>query len=110
MKVPNLQAFPDFLNISLLTNKSLKIPNGGIKMKNIFLLSLIAIALVGCSSMNIQGKKNKNDDAKEDVPFLTKAKVKKKWVKDEIKGKKYITGHWIYIIEEQSEWSKERGK
>ena len=42
----------------------------------------------------------------EDVPLLTRPKVRKIWVKDEVKGKRFVRGHWEYILEENSEWSR----
>lgn len=43
---------------------------------------------------------------KNDVPLLTQPKVKRVWVEDKVNGKRFIKGHWEYIIEEQSSWSQ----
>ena len=44
--------------------------------------------------------------AEEMTPLLTRPKVKRVWVEDKVQGKRFIRGHWEYIIEEQSEWSR----
>lgn len=41
----------------------------------------------------------------EDTPLLTRPKVKRIWVEDKIQGRRFIKGHWEFVIEEQSEWS-----
>lgn len=41
-----------------------------------------------------------------DTPLLTQPKVKRVWVEDKVNGKRFIKGHWEYIIEEQSSWSQ----
>lgn len=42
-----------------------------------------------------------------DAPFLTKPKVQRVWVPEKVEGDKYISGHWIYVIERPSVWSKD---
>lgn len=42
----------------------------------------------------------------EDTPMLTRPKVRRVWVKDEIKGRRFVKGHWEYVLEENSEWSR----
>jgi hypothetical protein len=46
-------------------------------------------------------------DAGKEAPYLTKPKVQRVWVPEKIDGDKYISGHWIYVIERQSVWSKD---
>lgn len=41
------------------------------------------------------------------TPQLTRPKVDSVWVPDRIEGSKYIEGHRVYILEENSAWSKE---
>jgi len=48
-----------------------------------------------------------NADTSAEAPFLTKPKVQRVWVPEKIEGDKYISGHWIYVIERQSVWSKD---
>ena len=42
-----------------------------------------------------------------EAPFLTKPKVQRVWVPEKIEGDKYISGHWMYVIERPSVWSKD---
>ena len=55
-----------------------------------------------------KGKKKKTTKkGNEEVPpLLTRPKVKRIWVKDQIKGNRYVKGHWEYIIEENSKWNR----
>lgn len=39
-------------------------------------------------------------------PLLTQPKVKKIWIEDKVQGKRFIKGHWEYIIQEQSVWNQ----
>ena len=75
----------------------------------VLLLSIILIVQLGCSS---QSKKSgpaisnpeKIEFDESDSPLLKSPKVKKYWQQDKIEGKKFIKGHWVYEIEEQSIW------
>lgn len=40
------------------------------------------------------------------VPSLTRPNVSRLWVDPTIDGNKYIDGHWIYLIDRPSVWSK----
>jgi|SaaInlStandDraft_6_1057023.scaffolds.fasta_scaffold21631_2 uncharacterized membrane protein YebE (DUF533 family) len=51
-------------------------------------------------------KTSKNKIPINNVPQLTRPKVKRVWVEDKIQGKRFIKGHWEYIILEQSNWSQ----
>ena len=42
-----------------------------------------------------------------EAPFLTKPKVQRVWVPEKVEGDKYISGHWMYVIERPSLWSKD---
>ncbi len=44
-------------------------------------------------------KKEKNTN-----PLLTKPKVKRVWVEDKVIGRRFIKGHWEFVIEENSRW------
>lgn len=48
-----------------------------------------------------------NGSGNADAPFLTKPKVQRVWVPEKVEGDKYISGHWIYVIERPSVWSKD---
>lgn len=72
-----------------------------------------ALLGAGISYLAHQDKKEKlqkiqqsNLDNKNDIPFLTQPKVKRIWVEDKVNGKRYVKGHWEYVIEEQSSWSQ----
>lgn len=54
------------------------------------------------SSVNTSTEKMELDDV--DSPFLKSPKIRKYWQDDKIEGKKFIKGHWVYEIEEQSVW------
>ena len=52
-------------------------------------------------------KKGLNSEkTKNKVPLLTQPKIKRIWVDDKVQGKRFIKGHWEYVIEEQSVWSQ----
>lgn len=46
----------------------------------------------------------KADDTK--VPSLTSPEVRRVWVPEKIDGGKFIEGHYMYVIERNSVWSK----
>jgi hypothetical protein len=46
----------------------------------------------------------KTDDTK--VPSLTSPEVRRVWVPEKIDGGKFIEGHYMYVIERNSVWSK----
>ena len=68
--------------------------------KTILLGSVAAI--VGCSN------KQKKVDAGAEIipPKLTRPEVRKIWVPDQIHDNIYEMGHWQYVIDKQSVWSK----
>lgn len=49
------------------------------------------------------GSKKKDD---EKVPSLTSPEVRRVWVPEKIDGGKFIEGHYMYVIERNSVWSK----
>lgn len=73
-------------------------------MRNITIsiLSMILI-LTGCAS-----KKGKPGSplSKENVPSLTAPEVRRIWVNERIEGTRFIDGHYEYIIDKPSVWSK----
>lgn len=46
-------------------------------------------------------------DSDNDLPFLTKPKIKSVIVPDSIEGNKFIKSHKVYILEDAGSWSKE---
>ena len=47
-----------------------------------------------------------SEKTKKDVPLLTRPKVKRLWVEDKVQGRRFIKGHWEFVIEEQSVWNQ----
>jgi len=39
-----------------------------------------------------------------DAPSLTAPEVRRVWVPSQIEDNRYVTGHWMYIIQKQSNW------
>jgi hypothetical protein len=70
----------------------------------IFLTSITA-----CQSLtkktNTTSSKTSNE---EQIPKIIKPNVKKIWIPDEIRnnGTEYIEGHFMYVIQKGSSWSK----
>ena len=54
----------------------------------------------------LEKKGLKAEKTQNDVPLLTQPKIKRIWVEDKVQGKRFIKGHWEYVIEEQSVWSQ----
>ena len=81
-------------------------------MKKLILLIAILNLVSGCASIKEMITKSKASkkpseavEKKEEAPLLTQPKVKRVWVKDKVQGKRFIKGHWEYIIKEQSVWN-----
>lgn len=68
----------------------------------------IAFFQIGCAntskrtSATTQPERIEIEDSES--PFLKSPKVKKYWQQDKVEGKRFIKGHWVYEIEEQSVW------
>lgn len=45
-------------------------------------------------------------ESQEKVPSLTEPRIRRVWVPDKIEGDKFINGHFIFLIEKQSNWSQ----
>lgn len=81
--------------------------------KGILIGTAIGAATGGLISYIIDKNNRKNPSLKtvqkEDktgVPFLTKPTVHRVWVPDQIKGRRFIKGHFEYVIKEDATWSK----
>lgn len=48
--------------------------------------------------------KKQGDDSK--IPSLTSPEVRRVWVPERVEGSKYIEGHYMYVIERNSVWSR----
>lgn len=74
------------------------------------LKALVLITLALLAACTTPGKKSdKKDDVKEEnVPLLTKPKVRRIWIPDQILdgGKVYDQGHWRYLLEKETTWAK----
>ncbi len=67
-----------------------------------FMLACLTISIFGCSL-----KQKKKDNPLEAIPpQLTRPEVRKIWVPDQIHDNIYEMGHWQYVIDKQSVWSK----
>lgn len=66
-------------------------------------------ALIGYLGKHFEKKKEDKIQLMPDVkgtPMLTAPRVRRVWIPAEIDGEKYIDGHYIYVIEKSSSWSK----
>ena len=72
--------------------------------------SAIGLAIGYLAGSEKQKKLGKNslaqEKVKDDAPLLTMPKIKRVWVDDKISGKRFVKGHWEFIIEENSVWSR----
>lgn len=70
------------------------------------LAAVLAMSLVGCQTNS--KKPDSNDKSKPEVPKLTKPSVRKVWVPPGIEddGRTYREGHFIYILERETTWSR----
>jgi uncharacterized protein YcfJ len=51
-------------------------------------------------------KENKTDSTEEDVPFITRPKIRSYLVPDTIEGNKFIKSHRIFILDDAGSWSR----
>ncbi len=68
-------------------------------------VTLLALCLVSCAS---KPKTNapKSDSKNANVPSLTSPEVRRMWVPEKIEGNKFIEGHYMYVIDRPSVWSR----
>ena len=71
------------------------------KLSKLFCFILIALG-IGCES--ILKKSEKTEELSQ--PKITRPEVRKVWVPDQIHDNVYEMGHWQYVIDKQSVWSK----
>ena len=74
-------------------------------MRLLLIISIVAIS--ACSSFKKKkiSSKEITKKLKETHPLLTKPRVKKVWVDDQVVGDRFVKGHYEYIIQENSKWS-----
>jgi hypothetical protein len=61
----------------------------------------VTLSLLGCASKKPISAQNKGK-----VPSLTAPEVRRIWIDDKIEGSRYIEGHYEYILDKPSVWSK----
>jgi hypothetical protein len=63
-------------------------------------LIVAALSLLGCAS------KKPTTANKDKVPSLTAPEVRRIWVPEKIEGPRFIDGHYEYLIDKPSVWSR----
>ena len=79
------------------------------KTLKVLILSLLVWNTSACSNLTKKPNSFKNKESiEEKIPKMIKPNVKKIWIPDEIRnnGTEYIEGHYMYLIERNSTWSK----
>lgn len=69
----------------------------------ITLLFVTSCASINKNKADATGESNKSEDK---TPFLTSPKVRKVWIPEKIENEKYIEGHWMWVIERSTTWSR----
>lgn len=72
-----------------------------------WLMPIALISLIACATSGPKTT-NKEENNKENTPLLTKPVVRRIWIPDQILdgGKVYDQGHWRYLLEKETTWSK----
>ncbi len=77
--------------------------------------TFMSVSICSCSSMNKSQNQNKDKEANsvinnnslnDKTPFLTAPKVTKIWIPEKIENEKFIEGHWMWVIERGTNWSR----
>lgn len=71
----------------------------------ILIVLTYSFLIAACSSLQ---KKGSNAKLEEFIPKLKKPEVRKVWVPDQIVGDEYVTGHWKFVLQKNSVWTKEK--
>ncbi len=74
-------------------------------MKNKIMLTLVPLALTACATKK-PILSNSNPKKVAEVPSLTSPEVRRIWVPEKIDGNKFIEGHYMYVIDKTSVWSR----
>lgn len=75
----------------------------------VLILSFSILSLTSCSSLTKKTNSSVNKESTEEkIPKIIKPNVRKIWIPDEISnnGAEYIQGHFKFVIERNSTWSK----
>lgn len=76
-------------------------------MNRIFIKIITFLALLTVAACATQDKKKADQETSQNIPKLKRPEVRRVWVPDQIVGDEYVTGHWKYLIEKNSVWTKE---
>ena len=76
-------------------------------MNNILPKTIAVLTAVSLSACAHQTAKKTEPDPSQNIPKLKRPEVRRVWVPDQIVGDEYVTGHWKYLIEKNSVWTKE---
>lgn len=79
------------------------------KTLKVFIVSLLVWNISACSNLSKKTNSTNTKESKEEkIPKMIKPNVKKIWIPDEIRnnGSEYVEGHYMYLIERNSTWSK----
>lgn len=96
----------------LKTSKFIAIPHSikqerrNLMINYLLLIVFVTTSLVACNTMNKKPINPKIESKDENVPQLTSPKVRRVWVAPRIEGDKYFDGHYMYVIEKNTSWSK----
>lgn len=77
-------------------------------LKSITCLLIISAAMSGCATKKafVVADNKKKGDKKENLPSITTPDVRRIWIPERIDGNRFIEGHYMYVIERGSVWSK----
>lgn len=70
-------------------------------------VSALALTILLSACASAQKKGTADGKQSEFAPKLKRPEVRKVWVPDQIVGDEYITGHWKFVLEKNSVWTKE---
>jgi hypothetical protein len=76
-------------------------------MKRVTTKLMIFALMLSLTACAHQAPKKQEQDGSANVPKLKRPEVRRVWVPDQIVGDEYITGHWKYVLEKNSVWTKE---
>ncbi len=75
----------------------------------VLILSFLVFNISACSNLSKKtNSSNTKESNEEKIPKIIKPNVRKIWIPDEIRnnGTEYVEGHYMYLIERNSTWSK----
>lgn len=72
----------------------------------IMVMSLLFITSCASTNKNKADATSESNKSEDKTPFLTSPKVRKVWIPEKIENEKYIEGHWMWVIERSTTWSR----